>query len=105
MLRSRAEGEPTVSDEQTPDNLTKASIKRFSIFLKFLASNNLIDKAEDYLHSRGIKDLWISLEPIKEIQQMIQSELSAGTQLSKDAEVIIFSIHTIDFFSPGGEAK
>jgi hypothetical protein len=104
MLRSRAEGEPTVSDVQAPDSLTKASIKRFSIFLKFLAANNLIDKAEDYLHSRGIKDLWISVEPIKEIQQMIQSELAKGTKLTEDAEVIVFSIHTIDF-AQDGEAK
>jgi len=86
-----------VSGDRKPDNLTKASIKQFSTFLKFLASNSLIDKAEEHLQSKGVTDIWISLEPIKEVQRMIDSELSRGTKLTQDARTIILSPHKVDF--------
>jgi hypothetical protein len=94
-----------VSDGKYPDQLTKTSVQQFTIFFKFLAANNLIDQTEDYLLSRGITDVWISLKPIKEMQKMIKSALSQGVDLSDDAKVIAFSPHGIDFESPGGQAE
>jgi hypothetical protein len=94
-----------VSDGKHPDHLTKTSVQQFTIFFKFLAANNLIDQAEDYLLSRGITDVWISLKPIKEMQKMIKSALSQGVDLSDDARVIARSPHGIDFESPGVQAE
>ena len=82
-----------MSDEQKPDNLTKTSIEQFSTFFKFLAANNLIDKAAEHLRSKGMNEIWISVEPIKEIQSMIKSELANGSKLSADAQAIILSGH------------
>ncbi len=94
-----------MSEGKHPDHLTKTSVQQLTIFFKFLAANNLIDQAQDYLLSRGITDVWISLKPIKEMQKMIKSTLSQGVGLSEDAKVIAFSPHGIDFESPGGPAE
>jgi len=93
-----------VSDGKCPDHLTKTSVQQFMTFVKFLAANNLIDQAQDHLLSRGITHVWISLEPIKETQEMIKSAISQGMALSDNAVVIAFSKHAIDFESPGKKA-
>ena len=97
--------ETKVSDGKCPDPLTKTSVQQFATFFKFLAANNLIDQAQDYLLSQGITDVWISLQPIKEMQKMIKSAISQGVALSDDAKIIAFSPHFVDFESPGEQAE
>jgi hypothetical protein len=94
-----------VPDGKCPDHLTKTTVQQFAIFFKFLAANNLIDQAQDHLLSRGITHVWISLEPIKEVQKIIKSAISQGTPLSDDAEIIAFSKHAIDYESPDKKAE
>ncbi len=87
-----------------PDHLTKTTVQQFVTFVKFLAANNLIDQAQDHLLSRGITHIWMSLEPIKEVQKMIKSDISQGMPLSHDAVVIAHSKHAQDFESPDKKA-
>lgn len=94
-----------MSDGKHPDHLTKTSVQQFAIFFKFLAANNLIDQAEEYLLSQGITHVWISLKPIKEMQMMIKSAISQGMDLGDHANVIARSPHGIDFESPGSKAE
>jgi hypothetical protein len=94
-----------VSDGRCPDDLTCTSVQQFATFFKFLAANNLIDQAQDYLLSQGITDVWISLQPIKEMQNMIKSAISQGMDLGEHAKVIARSPHSVDFESPGGKAE
>jgi hypothetical protein len=82
-----------MSTPEKPDNLTKTSIGQFFTFVKFLATNNLIDKAEAHLKSKALNDIWISVDPIHEVQKMIQAELSKGGKLTPDAKAIILSGH------------
>ena len=70
-----------------------------------MAANNLIDQAADYLVSRGITDVWVSLNPIKGMQEMIKDAIAQGMLLSDDAKIIARSPHSIDFESPFEKAE
>jgi len=59
-------------------NLTYVNTKRFHIFMKFIADNNLWEEAVNHLEAHGCTSILVSDEPIRAIQRLLLQKLSAG---------------------------
>ena len=85
-------------------NLTETSIERFALFIKFLSENNLIDDAVKHLKEKGYTDIQISVEPIKEIQKMLEHKLEQGDSAlslrSEETKKVIMSGHANGICQP-----
>jgi hypothetical protein len=73
--------------------LTETGIDNFKIFIKFLAENDLIEKAANHLKAKGHDKIRVSIEPILEIQAFIKEEFESRGEVSKSAQMIIQSAH------------
>jgi hypothetical protein len=77
-----------------PTQLTETGIENLRFFVKFLANNNLIDDAYNRLQAKGITKLRISIEVVKEIQEMIKensAQIAGGPD--RAARAVIESAH------------
>lgn len=63
------------SDFQEP--LCKTQIENFVLFMGFMAREGLLDGLAPYLRTRGLGELYISLDSIKVAQRYIQESLAA----------------------------
>jgi hypothetical protein len=61
--------------------------------LKFLAENDLLDKAAEHLKAKGHDKIRISIEPIQEIQAFIKQEFEAKGEVPRNAQMVIMSSH------------
>ena len=73
--------------------LTETGIDKFKMMVKFLAENNLLDKAAAHLKEKGYDRIRVSIEPIQEIQAFIKQEYEAKGEIPRNARVVIESSH------------
>ena len=76
-----------------PQKLTETGIENFRIFIKYLIDNDLFDDAMDYLKNKGHKSIYISIEPIIEIQKMIKEKAERSKTIDPETERVIKSGH------------
>lgn len=74
--------------------VSETGIENFRIFLKFLADNNLIDEAAEYLKEKGHTNVRVSIEVIKDVQEFIQKEFEKRGEVTAAAQAVINSGHT-----------
>lgn len=75
------------------DNLTLTSVPRFIKFVRYLANNDLLGEAEKHLIAQGCKELYVSVEPIRNVQNMLKEKVKSGVSLSEDTKNVIMSGH------------
>jgi hypothetical protein len=61
--------------------------------MKFVSDNNLYEAVERGLIKSGCKDIWISVEPIREAQKIMEQTLTTKGILSEEGKQVILSGH------------
>lgn len=54
--------------ERTADLTTRAAFQ----FMKILASNNLLDEAQERLHAKGLDQIRVRVPHMRELQEMVK---------------------------------
>lgn len=54
--------------ERTTDTTTRAAFQ----FMKILAENNLLDEVQERLNSKGLDQIRVSVQHIREMQEMLK---------------------------------
>lgn len=75
---------------QPYERLTETSIDQFGAFIKFLADENLIDKAVEHLKNKGLDKIIVSVEHVLEVQSMMKAHF---TTPDARAQAVILSSH------------
>ena len=74
-----------------PEILTETGIDNFKIFIKFLAENDLVEKAAADLKAKGHEKIRVSIEVVKDLQAFIKQEYAAKS--NKAADMVTMSAH------------
>lgn len=69
-------------------NLANPSVRQFKVFLKALAENDLWEEIERDLVKRGCRELLISIEPIRAIQELLRQKIAKGHSLTAQAKIL-----------------
>ncbi len=74
-------------------NLAEVRLENFLQFVNFLIANGLQDDAVKHLNSKGVNTILVSVEPIREIQSMIQSRYSGAANKPLHTDAVVMSAH------------